>query len=158
MLIDSLSAARDLGALRTLGVRVSIDDFGTGFTSIGQLQHLPADELKIDQSFIASSDPAHHELVELMSRAAHAFGLHVVVEGIEEVAQLRRLDGSTIESAQGFHFARPQPAAQAFALITMPHLPGPVITSDITVQTTRDTTRDTARDTARDTVVASLAV
>jgi diguanylate cyclase (GGDEF)-like protein len=125
VLVDDLSATRNLTALREMGVRVSIDDFGTGFTSIGQLLSLPVDELKIDRSFVASTDPAQLELVELMARAAHAFGLHVVAEGVEEAVQLDRLAGCAVESAQGFHFAYPQPADETLALVRLPALPVP---------------------------------
>jgi EAL domain-containing protein (putative c-di-GMP-specific phosphodiesterase class I) len=127
VLVDDLSATRNLTALREMGVRVSIDDFGTGFTSIGQLLSLPVDELKIDRSFVASTDPAQLELVELMARAAHAFGLHVVAEGVEEAVQLDRLAGCAVESAQGFHFAYPQPADDTLALVRLPFLPVPGI-------------------------------
>jgi diguanylate cyclase (GGDEF)-like protein len=129
VLVDDPSATRNLTALRELGVRVAIDDFGTGFTSIGQLLSLPVDTLKIDRSFVASPDPAHQELVELMSRAAHTFGLEVVAEGVEEIEQLGNLSRCGVESAQGFHFARPHTAAEARELLRMPYLPAQAVTA-----------------------------
>ena len=123
VLVENMAAATNLMALRELGVQVAIDDFGTGFTSIGQLLRLPIDTLKIDRSFVASSDPAHQELVQLMARAAHAFGLHVIAEGVEDAAQLGNLANCAVEAAQGFHFARPQSADDALALMRLPALP-----------------------------------
>jgi diguanylate cyclase (GGDEF)-like protein len=110
VLVDRVSTAVRLQELRDLGVSVSIDDFGTGYTSIGQLQHLHVDTLKIDKSFVQSADPATFELVRLMINAAHAFGLRVVGEGIEDVGELELLQRLTCDAGQGHLFARPQPA------------------------------------------------
>ena len=115
VLVDEPTATAHLLALRDLGVAISIDDFGTGYTSIGQLQHLHVDILKIDRSFIASSDPGTRELVSLMINAGHAFGLHVVAEGIEAGDQLAPLMEMACDSAQGYYFARPQPASEIVA-------------------------------------------
>jgi diguanylate cyclase (GGDEF)-like protein len=123
VLVENLAATGNLLALREMGVQVAIDDFGTGFTSIGQLLQLPIDTLKIDRSFVASADPAHKELVALMARAAHAFGLSVVAEGVEEQAQVGNLTSAAIESAQGFLYARPQAPDAVLTLMRMPTLP-----------------------------------
>jgi diguanylate cyclase (GGDEF)-like protein len=109
VLVDAPRASVHLQALRELGVAISIDDFGTGYTSIGQLQNLNADILKIDRSFIATAGAG--ELIALMINAAHAFSLHVVAEGIEHDDQLALVRQLGCDSAQGFFFARPQPAA-----------------------------------------------
>jgi EAL domain-containing protein (putative c-di-GMP-specific phosphodiesterase class I) len=101
-----------LAQLRALGVAIAIDDFGTGYTSIGDLANLPADELKIDRSFVASLDPRQQALVKLMIDAAHAFDLLVVAEGIEDQATLTGLRDLDCDSAQGYHIARPMPASQ----------------------------------------------
>jgi diguanylate cyclase (GGDEF)-like protein len=111
VLVDRLSTAAHLQALRALGISISIDDFGTGYTSIGQLQHLHVDTLKIDKSFISSAGPGAGDLVKLMINAAHAFGLRVVAEGIEDADQLETLRQLACDSGQGYLFARPQPAA-----------------------------------------------
>lgn len=116
VLVDDPIATRNMQALRTLGAQISIDDFGTGFTSIGQLPRLPVDTLKIDRSFVASTDPAHQELVRLIVSAAHAFGLSVVAEGIEYQEQADSLRNVDVECGQGFLFARPQPATALFGL------------------------------------------
>ena len=120
VLVDDPAAIENLAALRALGAAVAIDDFGTGYTSIGQLRHMPVDTLKIDRSFIGSSDPGNRELVALMIRAAHTFGLTVVAEGVEEPAQLVRLAQDACDSAQGFFMYRPLPAAEAGALLSRP--------------------------------------
>ncbi|MBI4941797.1 MAG: EAL domain-containing protein [Actinobacteria bacterium] len=113
ILVDGRAAAGRLQALRRLGVRISIDDFGTGYTSIGQLQSLHADGLKIDRSLVESSTPGSRELVRLLVHAAHAFGLEVVAEGVEHESQLEPLRAAGCDRVQGFLLARPQPA-QAF--------------------------------------------
>jgi diguanylate cyclase (GGDEF)-like protein len=115
VLVDEPTATAQLGALRELGVAFSIDDFGTGYTSIGQLQHLHVDILKIDRSFIASCAPGTRELVRLVINAGHAFGLHVVAEGIETRDQLTHLREMGCDSAQGYHLARPQPPLEIAA-------------------------------------------
>lgn len=104
------AVVHNLEQLRALGVRIALDDFGTGFTSIGQLQRLPVDILKIDRSFVSTDDPAGIELVALMIRAGHAFGLPVVAEGVEERAQVEWLTALGCDAAQGYLFARPMPA------------------------------------------------
>ena len=117
VLVDDPVAAEHLAALRALGASVAIDDFGTGYTSIGQLRSLPVDTLKIDRSFVASTEPGHDQLVALMIRAAHTFGLTVVAEGVEEVEQLGRLQQERCDHAQGWWFGRPLPADRAGELL-----------------------------------------
>ncbi len=124
VLVDDPIAYDHLGELRALGVGIAIDDFGTGYTSIGQLRHMPVDTLKIDRSFVASTEPAHRELVALMIRAAHTFGLTVVAEGVEEPAQLARLKEQACDRAQGFLLYRPMDAAEAGALLRGPVVVG----------------------------------
>ncbi|MGY1835658.1 putative bifunctional diguanylate cyclase/phosphodiesterase [Blastococcus sp. SYSU DS0510] len=117
VLVDDPAAYDHLTELRDLGVGIAIDDFGTGYTSIGQLRSMPVDTLKIDRSFVASAEPAHLELVALMIRAAHTFGLTVVAEGVEEQGQLARLRAEDCDRAQGYLLSRPLPAAEAGALL-----------------------------------------
>jgi EAL domain-containing protein (putative c-di-GMP-specific phosphodiesterase class I) len=94
-----------------MGVAINIDDFGTGYNSIVQLQHLPVDGIKIDRSFVSSTHPAAGRLLMLIVQAAHAFGLPVVAEGVENSEQLSALRVAACESAQGYLFARPMTAA-----------------------------------------------
>ena len=117
VLVNDPAAFAHLAALRAMGVGIAIDDFGTGYTSIGQLRHMPVDTLKIDRSFIGSADPGHRELVALMIRAAHTFGLAVVAEGVEEPGQLARLRAEACDRAQGYLLHRPLPAEAAGALL-----------------------------------------
>jgi diguanylate cyclase (GGDEF)-like protein len=119
VLVDDPVAIGHLAALRDLGISIAIDDFGTGYTSIGQLRNMPVDTLKIDRSFIASTDPGHRELVALIIRAAHTFGLTVVAEGVEESSQLARLKAESCDQAQGFLLYRPMPPEDAGALLRL---------------------------------------
>ncbi|SDH11732.1 putative bifunctional diguanylate cyclase/phosphodiesterase [Klenkia brasiliensis] len=117
VLVDDPVATEHLAALRRLGASIAIDDFGTGYTSIGQLRDLPVDTLKIDRSFVGSAEPGHDQLVALMIRAAHTFGLVVVAEGVEDVDQLGRLQVERCDLAQGWWFGRALPADQAGELL-----------------------------------------
>jgi diguanylate cyclase (GGDEF)-like protein len=110
VLIDVPTATTHLIELRKMGVSISIDDFGTGYTSIAQLQRLPVDTLKIDREFVTSTTPGSRDLLKLMVNAAHSCGLLVVAEGVETEDQLQDLRRLTVDSVQGFLFARPQPA------------------------------------------------
>jgi len=108
-------ARQDLERLRAGGVRVSLDDFGAGFTSLSQLSSLPLDSLKIDRSFVAAieSDPRMHAIVASVIAMAHALDLSVVAEGIETNEQLAMLDAMDCDHAQGYLIGRPMPAAEA---------------------------------------------
>jgi diguanylate cyclase (GGDEF)-like protein len=116
VLITDPAAFSNLAALRAMGVAIAIDDFGTGYTSIGQLGTMPVNTLKIDRSFITSTEPGHPELVALIIRAAHTFGLTVVAEGVEETEQMDWLRAQMCDHAQGYLLSRPLPAADAAAL------------------------------------------
>jgi EAL domain-containing protein (putative c-di-GMP-specific phosphodiesterase class I) len=109
------TALRRLEELRKLGLKLSIDDFGSGYASLSYLKKLPMDCLKIDNSFIVNlaSDSADKRIVRSTIELAHSFGMTVVAEGVEtkEIADLLREKGCDI--AQGYHFSRPLPA-QAF--------------------------------------------
>jgi EAL domain-containing protein (putative c-di-GMP-specific phosphodiesterase class I) len=115
VLVDDPAAIEHLTALRALGVGTALDDFGTGYTSIGQLRSMPVDMLKVDRSFVASREPGNRELVALVIRAAHTFGLTVVAEGVEEPDQLEQLRADGCDHAQGYLLARPLPPAEALA-------------------------------------------
>jgi EAL domain-containing protein (putative c-di-GMP-specific phosphodiesterase class I) len=118
-------ATMNLNGLRDMGVRVALDDFGTGFTSVRQLRYLPVDCIKIDRSFVVSDDPAERKLVQLMASAAIAFGLVVVVEGVEELEHLTTPLECNVIGAQGYYFSRPVSAARATELVRECVLPLP---------------------------------
>lgn len=106
---DPQTSFRVLHELRALGVRISIDDFGTGYSSLAYFRNIPADELKIDRSFVASmtEDRASQRIVQTVIDLAHNFDLGVVAEGVETQQQLEMLLGMGCDRAQGYLFARP---------------------------------------------------
>jgi diguanylate cyclase (GGDEF)-like protein len=111
LMIDRERSHRVLTALRELGVRVAIDDFGTGYSSLSYLKQLPADELKIDKSFVMNmqSDPADRRIVEQVIGLGHSFGLQVTAEGVENESVAQDLATMGCDYLQGFHFAKPLP-------------------------------------------------
>lgn len=102
-----------LSRLRIYGFRLSIDDFGTGATSIEQLRLYPFNELKIDQSFVraARDDAFAMTTVETSTRLAAMLGMSVVAEGVETEAQLKLVSMAGAHIAQGFLISRPMPGA-----------------------------------------------
>jgi diguanylate cyclase (GGDEF)-like protein len=111
LLADPPGAATVLKQLDALGVRVSIDDFGCGQTSLGYLSTLPIHELKIDRSFIGDMlvNPAHAAIVRSIVDLGHNLQFHVVGEGVESTETWERLRDSGCDSAQGYLIARPMP-------------------------------------------------
>ena len=100
-----------LARIRELGVRVSIDDFGSGYSSLGQLQLLPIDAVKIDKSFIDRiGSPQGAAMVASIVEMAAALGLSVTAEGVETQDQLTQLERATDVHLQGFFFAKPMDA------------------------------------------------
>jgi diguanylate cyclase (GGDEF)-like protein len=121
VLVDEAEALDTIRALKDLGLRLVLDDFGTGFSALGYLQRFPFDQLKIDRSFVQNlEDPATSAIVSSVISIADALGLAVVAEGIETEAQLATVHGLGCNFAQGFYFAKPMPADQARALIDAP--------------------------------------
>jgi diguanylate cyclase (GGDEF)-like protein len=101
-----------LHELRGLGVRIAIDDFGTGFSSLSYLRRLPADVLKIDRSFVVdlTAGGSSTSLVSSIIELARTLGLDVIAEGVETEEQRVALQDLQCGQAQGYLFARPQPA------------------------------------------------
>ena len=106
---DSQFITHILEQLQDLGVKVQIDDFGTGYSSLSYLQHLPAETLKIDRSFISRMEESRDgaELIRAIVALGRALGMKVIAEGIETSDQLARLKELDCEYGQGFLFARP---------------------------------------------------
>ncbi|MDQ1498099.1 MAG: hypothetical protein QOI86_1439 [Actinomycetota bacterium] len=117
-------AAGALETLRRLKVRVALDDFGAGYSSIGYLRQLPLDILKIDRSFV-SGEHANRPgdvLLDAIVGLADRLGLDVIPEGIEEHDQLARLQALGCRTGQGFLLSRPMPAAAIDQLLATPPL------------------------------------
>jgi diguanylate cyclase (GGDEF)-like protein/PAS domain S-box-containing protein len=111
---DTDASAARLEALRGLGVRLAIDDFGTGYSSLNYLHRFAVDVLKVDKSFVddVEDEERGRALVDAIVTMARRLGLTVVAEGIEHEAQEQLLKAMHCDTGQGFHFARPLPAAQ----------------------------------------------
>ena len=103
-----------LAALRALGVRLSLDDFGTGQASLAYLKQLPLDEVKIDRAFVTSmaDDDGDAVIVRSTIDLARNLGLDVVAEGVESESVLEALVDLRCSSAQGFYLSRPLPAGE----------------------------------------------
>jgi PAS domain S-box-containing protein/diguanylate cyclase (GGDEF)-like protein len=101
-----------LGRMKALGVQLHVDDFGTGYSSLSYLHRLPLDALKIDRSFVSGPDCGGLQIVRTIVAMAHALGVAVVSEGIENAELLGELRTLKCEYGQGFFFSRPVPADQ----------------------------------------------
>ncbi|MBV9292901.1 MAG: EAL domain-containing protein [Frankiales bacterium] len=125
---DHDAAASTMAVLRAMGISVSIDDFGTGYSSLGYLDRLPVDELKIDRAFVSPLGRRARAgaIIESVVDLAHAVGLTVVAEGVEHADQVKLLTDMGCDVGQGYHFARPLRADDAFAFLTGQRLAIPV--------------------------------
>jgi diguanylate cyclase (GGDEF)-like protein len=114
---DVAEASQGLLMLLAHGARISLDDFGTGHSSLSRVQTLPLDRIKIDSSFVGSidSDRASQAIVKTILSLCHNLGLSCVVEGVETVEQMRTLSALGASLFQGYHFGRPQSAADVLA-------------------------------------------
>jgi diguanylate cyclase (GGDEF)-like protein/PAS domain S-box-containing protein len=103
------ASIRNINALKRMGIRVTIDDFGTGFSALGYLKRLPVNGIKIDRSFISDilEDPADQGIVRAIIALAENLGLLVVAEGVENEEQVRILRELGCHQLQGFHLGRP---------------------------------------------------
>ncbi|MHC9083701.1 putative bifunctional diguanylate cyclase/phosphodiesterase [Luteimonas sp. RIT-PG2_3] len=112
LLADLHVAAQSLTRLRELGIRIALDDFGIGYSSLAYLKRLPIDAIKLDRSFVAGlpSDAYDLAIVQAIAGLASKTGIAVVAEGVETQAQAETLRECGIVRAQGFLYARPMPA------------------------------------------------
>ena len=109
-----------LECLRDLGVRISIDDFGTGHSSLAQLKNIPVHELKIDKSFVMHicDDRQNEAIVRATIELAHSLDLSVVAEGVEDENAIRRVTSLGAEIAQGYFLSKPVPAEELTEWLT----------------------------------------
>jgi EAL domain-containing protein (putative c-di-GMP-specific phosphodiesterase class I) len=108
-----------LQRLKAMGVRLAIDDFGAGYSSLSYLKRLPADILKIDRAFLAGlgEDTGDTAIVRMVIDLAHTLGMKVVAEGVETRARAALLGELGCDMAQGFYFARPLPPEEVSRLM-----------------------------------------
>ncbi len=103
-----------LECMRDIGVRISLDDFGTGHSSLAQLRNIPLHEMKIDKSFVMNlcEDAQNEAIVRTSIELAHNMNLEVVAEGVQNEDTLRRLSQAGCERAQGYFLSKPLPSAE----------------------------------------------
>ncbi len=113
LMAEPVRAQRLLELLAAMGVRLSIDDFGAGYTSLGQLKNLPVTEIKIDKSFILNMglEPSDALIAHSIIDLGHNLGMTVLAEGVETAEALSHLTTFYCDIAQGFYLCRPVPAA-----------------------------------------------
>jgi len=110
---DVATSTRTLKALNALGVRISIDDFGNQYATLGNLRRFPFSTLKIDRSFVrdVTEDANSAAITKAIIVMARALNLHVIAEGVESAAQMAFLQQQQCDGVQGYMFSRPLPAA-----------------------------------------------
>jgi diguanylate cyclase len=111
---ENLAAIAILQSLRRRGVSISVDDFGVGYSSLGQMRRMPIDSLKIDKSFVTEIGSSEQDvaIVSAVVTMARSLGLRTLAEGAETEAQLATLRGLGCDCVQGYVVARPLPAAE----------------------------------------------
>jgi EAL domain-containing protein (putative c-di-GMP-specific phosphodiesterase class I) len=109
-------AVARLNELRAIGIKLSLDDFGTGHSSLARLRELPVDYLKIDQAFVRQlgSEQADEAICRSIIDLGHNLNMHIVAEGVETLLQREWLRAHHCDEIQGYFYARPMPA-EAFA-------------------------------------------
>ncbi|OWK32921.1 putative bifunctional diguanylate cyclase/phosphodiesterase [Sphingomonas mucosissima] len=122
LIADPDGSAETLQALKAAGVTIAMDDFGTGYSNLAFLQKLPIDTLKIDRSFVTGMMPDRDKIaiVRAVLSLATALGMATVAEGIESGAVSQTLSALGCTYGQGYHFARPLSAEQAYQLLVAP--------------------------------------
>lgn len=123
LLADLDATTQALHELKALGVKLTLDDFGTGFSSLSNLQHFPVDQVKIDQSFVrnVTNNPSDAAICRSIIELAHALQLRVVGEGVETEGQLNYLRRHRCDELQGYYFSKPIPAAAYETMLIEQH-------------------------------------
>ncbi|MGY4878730.1 putative bifunctional diguanylate cyclase/phosphodiesterase [Vreelandella aquamarina] len=108
---DVEAATKNLLELSQLGLKIAIDDYGTGYSSLAQIRRLPVDELKIDKSFVLNLDTQEEDFTIVRStiEMGHNLGLTIVAEGVESIASAKLLDTLDCDYLQGYWISRPMP-------------------------------------------------
>lgn len=112
VLLQTEVTTKVLNDINSMGVQLSIDDFGKGYSSLSYLKKLPIRKLKIDQTFVEgiTQDASDREIVKAIISMSHSLNIRVLAEGVETLEQLKFLKESGCDEAQGYLFCRPQPA------------------------------------------------
>ena len=119
---DTLRVGAVFQAVRALGVKITFDDFGTGFSSLSYLEKYPADVVKIDQSFVQriGKGPVNADILGMIVRLAHAIGMSVSAEGVESLEQAAVLSAFGCNIAQGYLYSRPIRLGAIMAMLENP--------------------------------------
>ncbi|WJY27052.1 EAL domain-containing protein [Sporosarcina trichiuri] len=119
---DRLEMGSSLRQLRSLGFGVSIDDFGTGFSSFSYIREFPAETLKIDMSFVRDVETSENSraIIQAIVTMADTAGLNVIAEGVETAEQAAILKRLGCREGQGYYYSRPLPETEAFGLVRKP--------------------------------------
>ena len=135
MMDDTPAAMTFLTQMHELGVRLSIDDFGTGFSSLSYLKNLPLDRLKIDQSFVRDigTDVSDAAIVHSIISLGHRLKLSVIAEGVESLEQLDFLRVRGCDEIQGYYFSRPLPVDEFVSFIKSRSKRDEVMQDDLSV-------------------------
>jgi diguanylate cyclase (GGDEF)-like protein len=149
LLDDRVRARAVLAQLRAMGVRIAIDDYGSGYSCLAYLRELPVDELKLDRSFVfpMADDARAAAIVRSTVELAHSLGMSIVAEGVEHQAAADELARYGCDAAQGFHYARPLPAAELAAWLAQ--RAGP--TRRVPAQRVEEPVRETVQEPVRET-------
>ena len=125
LLQDRMRARTVLAALRADGVRVSIDDYGSGYSSLAYLRELTVDEVKLDKAFVLpmAQDARATAIVHSTIHLAHALGLQIVAEGVEDEGVAATLEEYGCDTAQGYFWTRALPADELLAWLALPGTP-----------------------------------
>jgi diguanylate cyclase (GGDEF)-like protein len=129
LLADTPETVARMHALRAIGVRLALDDFGVGFSSLNYLRSFPFDKIKVDQSFVRgpTADGAALRIVAAVANLGEAFGMSVLAEGVETEAQLENLRQRGCTGVQGYLFSKPIEGSRVDAFVanfTAPAAPG----------------------------------
>lgn len=127
MITDTPAVAVVLARLRRIGVQLSVDDVGTGYSSLAFLQQIPVHEIKIDRSFVSAMTTSESDaaIVRAAIELAHGRGLRVVAEGVETLEHVMALRALSCDTAQGWHYGRPAPGTHLRAAWLGLEEPGP---------------------------------